>query len=68
MDPAEVLGSYTIVHDAGELIRAYQPLVTDIGADMVSIQVASADPMAAISLIGKEVLPQLRSLVPDTAP
>jgi hypothetical protein len=42
--------------------------VTDIGADMVSVQVASADPMAAIRLIGKEVLPQLRSLAPDTAP
>jgi coenzyme F420-dependent glucose-6-phosphate dehydrogenase len=68
MDPAEVLGSYTIVRDAAELIGAYQPLVTDIGADMVSIQVASADPMAAIRLIGKEVLPQLRSLAPDTAP
>jgi coenzyme F420-dependent glucose-6-phosphate dehydrogenase len=68
MDPAEVLGSYTIVHDAAGLIGAYQPLVTDIGADMVSIQVASADPMSAIRLIGKEVLPQLRSLAPAAAP
>jgi coenzyme F420-dependent glucose-6-phosphate dehydrogenase len=68
MDPAEVLGSYMIVHDAGGLIGAYQPLVTDIGADMVSIQVASEDPMSAISLIGKEVLPQLRSLAPGAAP
>jgi coenzyme F420-dependent glucose-6-phosphate dehydrogenase len=68
MDPAEVLGSYTIVRDAAGLIQAYQPLVTGIDADIVSIQVASLDPMAAISLIGKEVLPQLRSLVPGTAP
>jgi len=68
MDPAEVLGSYTIVRDAAALVQAYQPLVTGIGADIVSIQVASTDPMAAISLIGKEVLPQLRSLAPATAP
>jgi len=68
LDPAEVLGSYTIVRDAPGLIRAYQPLVTDIGADVVSIQVASADPMAAIRLIGKEVLPQLRSLPSADAP
>jgi coenzyme F420-dependent glucose-6-phosphate dehydrogenase len=68
MDPAEVLGSYTIVQDAAGLVEAYQPLVTGIGADIVSIQVASTDPMAAIRLIGKEVLPQLRSLAPGGAP
>jgi len=68
MDPAEVLGSYTIVRDADGLVQAYQPLVTGIGADIVSIQVASTDPMAAIRLIGKEVLPQLRSLTPGSAP
>ena len=39
-------------------INAYHPLVTDVGADIVSIQVMSADPMATIELIGKEVLPQ----------
>ena len=33
-----------------------------VGADIVSIQVMSADPMAAIELIGKEVLPELRKL------
>jgi coenzyme F420-dependent glucose-6-phosphate dehydrogenase len=44
------------------LINAYRPLVTDVGADIVSIQVMSADPMATIELIGKEVLPELRKL------
>jgi hypothetical protein len=68
MDPAEVLGSYTIVHDAAGLIGAYQPLVTDIGADMVSIQVASLDPLSAIRLVGKEVLPELRSLAAANPP
>ena len=62
MDRAEVLGSYTVVPDAAGLIEAYRPLVTDVGADLVSIQVMSADPMAAIEMIGKDVLPELRAL------
>jgi coenzyme F420-dependent glucose-6-phosphate dehydrogenase len=57
-----VLASYTVVPDAAGLIEAYRPLVTDVGADLVSIQVMSADPMAAIEMIGKEVLPELRAL------
>jgi coenzyme F420-dependent glucose-6-phosphate dehydrogenase len=62
MDRAEVLGSYTVVPDMAGLVAAYRPLVTDVGADIVSIQVMSAHPMAAIEAIGKEVLPALRGL------
>ena len=62
MDPADVLSSYTVIPDAEGLINAYRPLVTDVGADIVSIQVLSEDPMATIKLIGKEVLPELRKL------
>jgi coenzyme F420-dependent glucose-6-phosphate dehydrogenase len=62
MDPAEVLGNYAVVPDAAGLVEAYHPLVTDVGADIVSIQVMSRDPMAAIAMIGKEVLPQLRAV------
>jgi coenzyme F420-dependent glucose-6-phosphate dehydrogenase len=64
MDRSEVLSNYTVVPDAAGLVGAYKPLVTDVGADIVSIQVMSADPMAAIEMIGKEVLPQLRSAAP----
>jgi hypothetical protein len=39
--------------------------VTYVGADIVSIQVMSADPMATIAAIGKEVLPALRALAPS---
>ena len=60
MDPDDVLSSYTVVG----LIEAYHPLVTDVGADIVSIQVMSPDPFATIELIGKEVLPKLRELAP----
>jgi coenzyme F420-dependent glucose-6-phosphate dehydrogenase len=62
MDRDELLASYAVIPDAAGLINAYRPLVTDVGADIVSIQVMSADPMAAIELIGKEVLPELRKL------
>jgi coenzyme F420-dependent glucose-6-phosphate dehydrogenase len=61
MDRDEVLGSYTVAGDANGLIAAYKPLVTDVGADIVSIQVMSADPIRAIEMIGKEVLPRLRA-------
>ena len=61
IDRSEVLGSYSIVPDAAGLVGAYRPLVTDVGADIVSIQVMSRDPMATIELIGEEVLPQLRA-------
>jgi coenzyme F420-dependent glucose-6-phosphate dehydrogenase len=63
MEPDDVLSSYTVVPDAEGLVDAYGPLVTDVGADLVSIQVMSPDPMATIELIGKEVLPRLRELV-----
>jgi len=61
MDPEEVLGNYAIVADAAGLIEAYLPLCTQVGADIVSIQVMSEDPMATIEMMGKEVLPQLRA-------
>lgn len=60
MDRAEILGKYTIVRSLDELADAYRPLVHDVGADYVAIQVASADPAATISAIGEQVLPALR--------
>ncbi len=61
MDRGEVLGSYTVVSDPDALVEAYRPLVHDVGADIVSIQVASADPLATLRMIGEHVLPKLRS-------
>ena len=62
LDRQEVLGKYTIVDGVEGLIDTYQPLVQDIGADYVSIQVASTQPDRTIEMIGKEVLPELRRL------
>jgi coenzyme F420-dependent glucose-6-phosphate dehydrogenase len=60
MDRTEILDKYTVVPDAAALIDAYRPLVNDVGADVVSIQVAATDPLKAIELIGSEVLPELK--------
>ena len=61
MDPAEILAQYTIVRDLDELAEAYRPLITDVGADYVAIQVASVDPHGTIKNIGTDVLPRLRA-------
>jgi coenzyme F420-dependent glucose-6-phosphate dehydrogenase len=60
MDPADILAQYTIVRDLDELAEAYRPLITDVGADYVAIQVASVDPHRTIKNIGTDVLPRLR--------
>ena len=62
MDREEILSKYTVVKDAAGLIDAYRPLVTDVGAEYVSIQVASTDPDRTLNMIGSEVLPELRKL------
>jgi hypothetical protein len=42
------------------LIDAYRPLVVDLDADYVSIQIASVDPNRVLDLIRTELLPELR--------
>jgi coenzyme F420-dependent glucose-6-phosphate dehydrogenase len=60
MDRDDILSRYSIVSSSEEIIEAYRPLVADINADVISIQVASTDPARAIAMIGSEVLPELR--------
>lgn len=60
MDRQEILSKYTIVRDLEQLAEAYRPLVHDVDADYVAIQVASTDPADTIERIGAEVLPALR--------
>lgn len=62
MDRDEVLGKYSIVSSIEELVEAYAPLVTDVHADYVAIQIASADPDRTIDRVGAELLPELRRL------
>lgn len=58
----EVLGRYTLVGDAGDIVEAYTPLVADLGADIVTMQMASLDQEALIRQLGAEVLPRLREV------
>ena len=62
MDRDEILSRYTIVSDIEGLLAAYSPLVTEVGADYVSIQIATTSPSIAIEMVGREVLPELRKL------
>ncbi len=59
MDRDEILDRYTIVHDVAGLIDAYRPLVTDIGADYISIQVATTHVDQLMDILEQEVLPEL---------
>jgi len=43
-----------------DIVAAYQPLVTTVGADIVGIQMTATDPEKLIQRIGSEVLPILR--------
>jgi G6PDH family F420-dependent oxidoreductase len=56
----EVLGRYDIVSTIDGIVSVYRPLVDDLQADIVTFQMASLDQPALISLLGSEVLPQLR--------
>jgi coenzyme F420-dependent glucose-6-phosphate dehydrogenase len=58
----EVLGRYQMADTAAEIVEIYRPLVTDLGADIVTLQMASLDQPALIRMLGDEVLPALRSL------
>lgn len=61
----EVLGRYTLVSTADDIVEAYKPLITHLDADIVTFQMASLDQEGLIELLGAEVLPQLRALAGD---
>ncbi len=56
----EVLGRYSIADDPAALAEIYAPLVTELGADIVALQVAAVDQEATIRMLGEDVLPRLR--------
>ncbi|MEA2023406.1 MAG: TIGR03557 family F420-dependent LLM class oxidoreductase [Actinomycetota bacterium] len=62
MDRGEILSAYTIVSGTDDYVDAYRPLVTEIGADVVTIQTTALDQEATIAILGAEVLPELRLL------
>jgi coenzyme F420-dependent glucose-6-phosphate dehydrogenase len=56
----EVLGRYSLVSNADDIVETYLPLVEELHADVVTIQMASLDQEGLIELLGAEVLPRLR--------
>lgn len=58
----EVLGRYTLVSTPEDIVDTYRPLVTDMDADVVTLQMASLDQEALIGMLGSDVLPKLRAL------
>ena len=60
MDRSEILSQYSRVAGPADIIATYLPLVTEVGADIVTIQMTSLDQEATIRLLGAEVLPELR--------
>ena len=57
----EVLGRYAIVGTPDEVIETYLPLVTEVQAEAVTIQITSLDQEKTIAMLGAEVLPALRA-------
>jgi len=61
LDRNEILSRYTVVSNVEQLVDAYRPLVIEVMADYVSVQVASVDPERALRTAA-EALPDLRRL------
>jgi coenzyme F420-dependent glucose-6-phosphate dehydrogenase len=56
----EVLDRYSLVRSAEDYVETYLPLVTEVSADVVTIQTTSLDQEATIAMLGSDVLPRLR--------
>jgi coenzyme F420-dependent glucose-6-phosphate dehydrogenase len=61
----DVLGRYSLVSTADDIVETYRPLIEDLNADVVTIQMASLDQEGLIELLGSDVLPKLRSISAD---
>lgn len=62
MDRDEILASYSIVDSPQSYVSIYEPLITQVHADVVAIQTTSIDQPDTIRMLGTEVLPVLREL------
>jgi coenzyme F420-dependent glucose-6-phosphate dehydrogenase len=62
MDRAEILALYSRVSNPDEIVETYTPLIAEIEANTVVIQMTGLDQERLISTLGSEVLPRLRDL------
>lgn len=56
----EILGRYTLVPDPDTIIATYQPLITQLQADIICFQITSLNQEKTIETLGTQVLPKLR--------
>lgn len=56
----EVLQRYSLVSDPHQVVETYEPLIKDLGADVVTFQMAALDQEQLITTLGQQVLPALR--------
>lgn len=59
--PAGILPRFMRARSLEEVGALYEPLVRDLGADYVSVQLATSDPVGALDFVGRQVLPELRA-------
>jgi coenzyme F420-dependent glucose-6-phosphate dehydrogenase len=62
MDRGEILGRYSLVTTPEDYISVYSPLLTQMDADIVTIQTTALNQVETIEMLGAEVLPALRNL------
>ncbi|MDJ0953070.1 MAG: TIGR03557 family F420-dependent LLM class oxidoreductase [Acidimicrobiia bacterium] len=62
MDRTEILSRYSLVSSPDDYVAVYSPLITELGADVVTIQTTALNQVATIEMLGSEVLPALRNL------
>ncbi|MPZ54313.1 MAG: TIGR03557 family F420-dependent LLM class oxidoreductase [Acidimicrobiia bacterium] len=60
LDRDVVLSRYSLVPDADAIVETYRPLIEDLGADIVTFQMASLDQTGLIEILGSDVIPRLR--------
>jgi hypothetical protein len=60
MPREEILDRYSRVGSTDDIVDVYRPLVEDLGADIVTFQMASLDQPRLIRMLGNEVLPALK--------
>jgi len=62
MPRQEILSRYSIVSSAEEIVEVYRPLIEEVGADTVTLQLTGPDQEKLIAMLGAEVLPALRKI------
>ncbi len=59
--PPGILSRFMRARNLEEVAVLYEPLVRDLGADYVSIQLATSDPTTALDYVGHQIIPELRA-------